>query len=168
VQLRWASVEDARGVATVHVDAWRAAYPGLVPQEVLDGLSVETRTEGWTRWIGASLADDDHHRLLVAEEGGRVLGWASFGAGRDEGAEGLGELAGLYVHPDAWARSVGRALITRATEELAALGFGSAYLWVLRGNERAGRFYERQGWLDDGGRKTVDGLEELRRSRSLA
>lgn len=168
MHVRWASVGDARGVAAVHVDAWRAAYPGLVPQEVLDGLSVDTRADGWTRWIEASLADPSHHRLLVADVDGRVLGWASFGSGRDEGAEGLGELAGLYVHPDAWSRSVGHALIGRVHEELAAMGFASAYLWVLRGNERAGRFYERQGWLDDGGRKTVDGLEELRRSRSVA
>ena len=32
-------------------------------------------------------------------------------------------------------------------------GFRAATLWVLRGNERARRFYERAGWTVDGARK---------------
>ena len=32
-------------------------------------------------------------------------------------------------------------------------GFADAMLWVLADNPRARRFYEREGWHDDGGRK---------------
>lgn len=42
----------------------------------------------------------------------------------------------------------------------AALGSAPAYLWVLDGNERAIRFYERQGFRFDGATKPDDvGLE---------
>jgi GNAT superfamily N-acetyltransferase len=84
----------------------------------------------------------------------------------------LGEIAGLYVHPDHWSKRVGHALIIRAEQELLATGWSEAYLWVLRGNDRAVRFYERHGWRADGEEKFGDaggarGLHELRHFRAL-
>ncbi len=149
LQVRWADLDDVRGVAIVHVDSWRAAYQGLIDQHVLDALRVDQRADGWSRWITASLsgqgtdgASAEPHRLLVAELDGRIVGWAAFGAGRDEGTTHRGELAGLYVHPDYWSQRVGHALIARVEQELIAEGRTEAYLWVLRGNDRAIRFYE--------------------------
>ena len=180
LQVRWATPDDAMGVAIVHVDTWRAAYRGLIDDDVLGALQIKQRAEGWTRWIASSLAgqppvasSEAVHKLLVAEVGGRVVGWASFGAGRDDGMAHLGELAGLYVHPDHWSQHVGHALIARVEEELLAAGFSDAYLWVLRGNDRAIRFYEQHGWRADGAEKVGEagsarGLHELRHSRSLA
>ena len=179
LNLRWATVADAEGVAVVHVDSWRAAYAGLIDQAVLDGQSVEKRTAMWSNWIEKSLAGESTdaygpvaHRLLVAESDGRVIGWASFCGGRDEGATDLGELAGLYAHPSAWSQGVGHALLARAEEELRDEGWDEAYLWVLNGNERAIRFYEAHGWAADGGEKfgeggSVQGLHELRHVRRL-
>lgn len=177
--IRWATADDARGVAVVHVDTWRAAYAGLIDQAILDRQSVEARTELWRTWIESSLdgrSTDAYgpvpHRLLVAEREGRIVGWASFGGGRDDGAEEFGELAGLYAHPSAWSQGVGHALIVRVEDELRAQGWTQAYLWVLGGNERASRFYESHGWAADGGEKfgeggSVQGLHELRHIRTL-
>ncbi|WP_371030805.1 N-acetyltransferase family protein [Pseudoclavibacter sp. JSM 162008] len=177
--LRWATEADARGVAVVHVHSWRAAYAGLIPADVLAGLSVEQRTEGWTRWIAASsreaATDFDTalpHRLLVAENDGRIVGWVAFGPGRDAGEGHRGELGGLYVHPDRWSTGVGASLIRRAETELRAAGNTEAYAWVLSGNQRAINFYERQGWLADGASKVADEggareLVELRHVRRL-
>lgn len=179
LNIRWATVEDANGVAVVHVDSWRSAYAGLIDQAVLDGQSVEKRTAMWRTWIEKSLLGESTdaygpvaHRLLVAEDGDRILGWASFGGGRDEELTHLGELAGLYAHPSSWGRGVGHALMTRVEDELRAEGWTEAYLWVLNGNERASRFYENHGWAADGAEKfgeggSVQGLHELRHTRRL-
>ena len=178
VDVRWARIEDAAGVAIVHVEAWRAAYTGLIDQEILDGLSVDGRAASWAAWITNSLArrptdgDNSTHRLLVAIHGTRVVGWAGFGAGRDEGDGKRGELAGLYVHPEYWGHGVGHSLMTRVEQELRAAGWVEAYLWVLHGNERAIRFYEQHGWAAHGGEKTgsagnAQGLHELRHVRGL-
>jgi len=44
--LRPAEPRDALEVARVHIGTWQAAYRGLVPDEYLDSLKIEERTEG--------------------------------------------------------------------------------------------------------------------------
>lgn len=179
LDVRWAHGDDAHGVARVHVEGWQAAYRGLMDQAVLDSLRVDERAEGWSRWIARSIArtatDGEGlapHRMLVAVSADEVLGWATFGAGRDADDRDRGELAGFYVRPDAWGRGVGSALIASVERELRAEGWQSAYLWVLHGNERAIRFYERRGWRADGAEKVDHAgpareLRELRHVREL-
>jgi len=149
--LRPATVQDADGIAAVHVRSWQAAYRGLMPQEVLDGLSIAERAAGWQRILTET---ERGAQTLVVERDGRIAGWASYGDARDDGAPCTGELWGIYADPDAWSTGVGHLLITAAEDSLRASGHDSAYLWVLEGNERAARFYERHGWTADGGEKT--------------
>ena len=84
---------------------------------------------------------------------------------------GAGLLSALYVDPAHWSRGIGRALIQEARARLGLLGFGEASVWVLVGNERADRFYRRDGWASDGSGRLdeVWGLtvEEVRYGRSL-
>ena len=122
---------------------------------MLDGLSVEDRAAGWRRWLsGDPERNPDGHECIVAvNEKDAVLGWATFGRGRDEGWSGFGEIAGIYAHPDAWSVGVGRALMQHAMAQLGLAGFTTSYLWMLSGNERALAFYERSGWATDGGEK---------------
>jgi len=44
VHVRKAKVEDASAIAFVHVRSWQVAYRGHMPDEFLNGLDVETRT----------------------------------------------------------------------------------------------------------------------------
>ena len=39
--IRVAEVADAAAIAAVHVEAWRETYVGIVPVQVLAGLSVD-------------------------------------------------------------------------------------------------------------------------------
>jgi GNAT superfamily N-acetyltransferase len=132
---------DARAVAEVHVRSWRAAYAGLMPAIVLDGLSVDSRAEMWSRVIG-----QDSVRLLVLTAPD-VVGFASFGPDREE--PGRGELYALYLDPTWWGRGAGRMLHDTATQHLDA-SYPLSMLWVLRGNDRAARFYVATGWRPDG------------------
>jgi ribosomal protein S18 acetylase RimI-like enzyme len=49
---------------------------------------------------------------------------------------------------------VARTLIAQARADLAAAGAAEAHVWVLVGNARAQRFYERDGWTTDGTRRS--------------
>lgn len=148
--IREATIEDAHGIAVVHVRSWQAAYAGLMPQNVLDDLSVDDRAERWARIISEPGSGS---RTLVAERDGEVVGWAGFGDAREADAPGAGELWGIYAHPSAWSSGIGHALLDAVERELADAGHSSAYLWVLDGNDRAAAFYTRHGWIDDGGTK---------------
>lgn len=137
-RVRRAAPEDARAIAKVRVDTWRAAYVGVMPQAVLDGLDVDVDTRRWRRWLSRE------GTVFVAEREGRVVGFVSAGPCRHE--EGAGEIYGIYVHPDAWGTGAGRALMDAAVDSLTAR-WTEAVLWVAEENPRARRFYERYGWI---------------------
>ncbi|MFT4199475.1 GNAT family N-acetyltransferase [Gordonia sp. (in: high G+C Gram-positive bacteria)] len=165
--IRPATVDDAPAIADINVRGWQIGYRGLLPQDHLDGLSVDERTERWRAIIGAG--DPTAHQL-VAELAGCVVGWTAFGGDRTE--SGSGELWALYVDPDRWSHGVGAALICAAERALTAAGFDEAVLWVLDGNERADRFYQAHGWSLDGQTRVDDTrprveLHEHRRSKRL-
>jgi ribosomal protein S18 acetylase RimI-like enzyme len=145
VEIRRATIADAAVIAGIHVRGWQWAYRGLLPDAVLDGLSVEARAAEWRQWL-----QDEAVHTWVVEEGGRVIGFVSCGPAQEESA---GEIFTIYRERDAGVAGVGRALLAHAMNDLASRGFGEAVLWVLEGNGRARRFYEREGWIADGRRK---------------
>ncbi|WP_292683118.1 GNAT family N-acetyltransferase [Microbacterium sp. SCN 69-37] len=139
VRVRPASVDDARGIAAVHVQAWREAYVRQLPATVLAGLRVEPRIERW-----ASIIEDDVTDVFVAEVDGRIVGWATAGDGRDDDRPTSRELEGIYVLAAHHGTGAGQLLLD------AAIGAGDAYLWMMDDNPRAEAFYLRNGFVRDG------------------
>jgi GNAT superfamily N-acetyltransferase len=150
ITVRDATVNDAEGIAHVHVDTWRAAYRGIVPDDYLDALDVDDRAE---RWRGGIAAPDGP--IWVADNGGTVVGWACVGPTRDDDLPGSGELYGIYVDPSWWGKDVGPRLMKETLDWLRPR-FDVAALWTLDANARARRFYERYGWRVDGTTKDDD------------
>ena len=149
--VRVAKADDAEAIARVHVETWRGAYRGAFPDEVLESLEVEPRAERWRRTIERGPA-----RVFVCERDGGVVGFVSVGPPDDAAEAPAGELYAIYVEPPAWDSGAGRELMIRALDELREAGYDEAILWVLEQNPRARRFYERGGWVHDGGRKLFD------------
>jgi GNAT superfamily N-acetyltransferase len=149
LRVRRAVVDDARQIATIHVETWRAAYRHVFPADYLAGLSTDARAQRWTQALSAG-----SYGIFVAELDGRVRGFASAGATEDEDADApQGELYAIYVDPTAWGMGLGRTLLARAEEWLHSAGFVEAGLWVLEDNPRARRLYEASGWIADGANK---------------
>ncbi len=146
VEVRAARAGDALAIAQVHVAAWRAAYAGMLPDHVLAALSVERRAEQWTTRI-----DEGRSQVWVAASP-EVRGFVSAGDSRDADSPGAGEVYGLYVAPEFWGRGLGQRLFSASSEWLAQR-YERGQLWVLVGNDRARRFYCRQGWQPDGAEK---------------
>jgi ribosomal protein S18 acetylase RimI-like enzyme len=142
-----ATLQDASGIASVHVRSWQAAYAGILSAEFLGSLSIERRTSQWQ-----DILQKRESKTLVAYDAAGVSGFISFGHWRDElAAEEDGEIWALYAKPEVWGAGVGRALLDVAVGELGTLGRKTVSLWVLSKNERAVRFYEASGF------KTVHG-----------
>ena len=156
MQIRPATVDDAAGVARVHVAAWQVAYRGQVPDSFLNGLSVEQRTAAWIDII-AQTAWPERGLLVAEDDQGDIVGFAHVSANRDDDAEpGTGEVTAIYIAPDAWRAGIGRALLESASSQLLDAGFTRATLWVLDTNHRARQFYEHLGWRPDGAVKVDD------------
>jgi ribosomal protein S18 acetylase RimI-like enzyme len=139
---RTALVADAAEIAAVHVDSWRETYPGMLPDRYLAALDVREYEDRWLRTI-----QDPYHRstVLVAEEDGRVAGFASCGRERDGDERYDGELYAIYLRRADQGRGHGRALVEAAAAALAIRGMTSMVVWVLRENAPARGFYERLG-----------------------
>ncbi|KQZ83101.1 hypothetical protein ASD56_12255 [Microbacterium sp. Root166] len=175
VTVRDAVREDAGAISRVRVETWRAAYTGLMADEILDRMDVERETKlRHDRWD--ELHADTRGAELIAEIDGVLAGWAAIGPSMDDDLPHNGQVYAIYALPEHWAQGVGHALLAAAEERLRRVGFTRAHLWVLDRNARAATFYERHGWLEDGGTMTderrIDGvghvLFERRRVRDLS
>jgi GNAT superfamily N-acetyltransferase len=149
-QVRPATPDDTYDVARVQVRSWQSAYRGLIAQEYLDSLKPETWARRYTFGrMGVGLPS-----TLVAVNGSTICGLATTGLCRDVDLSNFGELMAIYVDPAYVGTGVGRLLIAAARARLRGVGVRQAALWVLDGNARARRFYERDGWRFDGTRRT--------------
>jgi ribosomal protein S18 acetylase RimI-like enzyme len=166
LDVRPAVPDDAAAIAAVHVRAWQVAYRGLIPDEMLDRLSVEQREETWRE----AMSGEDVPAVYVAVKDGAVVGFCAAAApGRDvyAGAD-VAEIGAIYVDPDAWRTGVGSALMDAALEDLRAGGWRWVTLWVLAENQQAQDFYARYGLKPDGAETTHgSGEREVRLRGSL-
>ena len=193
--IRTGSAADAAAIIAMRSESWPAAYRGLLPEELVSRVAGD-RDEERVRWSFFSGAIT----TLVAEEtpgggpegevpGGRAgpggaagpgwqaVGYAAFGAERDPaGRPGAGpeagpaELYAIYVVPARWSAGVGRQLLAAVLAQAGGRGYRSISLWVLEGNDRARRFYERAGFSPAGERQApqwLGGAAEIRYRRPL-
>jgi GNAT superfamily N-acetyltransferase len=163
--VRDAQPGDERAIAATRVRGWQTAYRGVVGDEHLDAMSVDADA---TRWATLLAEQDRYSRTLVVEDdGGVVVGFCSIGPDRTVDRDAayavtalavpgtVGEVYALYVDPGHWGTGVSDELMRAALTSLRHDGWVRANLWLLAQNPRARRFYERHGWVADGGRQTL-------------
>lgn len=138
------SDEEIRGKAYVHWRSWQDAYSGLVDRNYLDNLTIEKCTDIAYRWPNG---------LLVAKENDTVIGFVGYGPCRDDALPETGEVFAIYVLKEYYGKKAGHALMCAALEKLSE--YKRIAVWVLEGNHRAIRFYEKCGFRFDGTKKQI-------------
>lgn len=148
-----------RDMSLLHALGWRTAYRGYIPDSFLSGEI----TDG--RWIPVFRQNYEEgvYRGLLLYEGDIPLCCATYGPARVDHAAGdtvcsfsspdlagWGELVSLYAHPDHWGLGYGSILIEEILARMQAAGYPGCFLYVLRENNRARRFYEKHGFVWDG------------------
>lgn len=159
VIIREAEAGDAKGIATVHVEMWRHAYRGQIPDSVLDNLSIESKTDSWREQI-----ENPHPGTYayVACIGENVVGWVTGGVSRDKDLpDDVGELYGIYVLPGQTGKGIGYKLMSKLLGQLRRDKYSRVTLWVLNTNTPTQQWYARKGWVKEGETKveTRDGFE---------
>jgi len=143
VTLRDATIEDAPGIAAVHVEGWQTTYRGLLPDSYLDSLTVPARAEFWTRPL--TTRPTGWH-MLVAEKDDAIVGFACGSAEWGEPRPGCdGHVNAIYVLSELRGRGIGTQLLAALFRKLAEDGRSSISLWVLEGNAASEAFYKARG-----------------------
>ncbi|MHA7284478.1 GNAT family N-acetyltransferase [Arthrobacter sp. TMS2-4] len=169
IEIRPTADQDIQALAQVHVQAWRWAYRGLLPDVILDGLDVDRRAASWNQMVHEEMLP----RPWVAVAGSDIVGFAHADTSRDDDASTrTGEVTALYLNQDHVGTGVGRRLWNAALNQLRNSGHTELTVWVLETNGRGRRFYERTGMTNDGTTKEQEMREsvltELRYRSSLA
>lgn len=153
IEIRKAVPDDALAIAKVHVDSWRSAYCGLLPDERLAKLDY---TRGAERFRNTIIEKSE--LIYVAEDITGIIGFLALGPCRDPELNGtaIGEIFALYLDFQYWRKGIGRSLYNQADCLLRSAGCSQAVLWVFEGNERARMFYEAMGFVTDGATRIID------------
>ncbi|HEY9263155.1 MAG TPA: GNAT family N-acetyltransferase [Mycobacterium sp.] len=147
VIVREALDSDAGGVARTHVDSWRETYSGVLDERFFSMDAFRRRLEFWTCYLST---EPRPGRMAVAVRDGDVIGFANAGDAVGPDAEhGVGparplHLFSIYLLLSAHGTGAGQALLDSVVSD------EPAQLWVLRGNDRAISFYQRNGFAFDG------------------
>ena len=130
--LRPATPDDAPAVAEIWYHGFRDGHLGNVPDEF-----VAVRTEESFGPRAAKRVDD----TVLAIEDGAVAGFIMVVED---------EVEQVYVSARHRGSGVAAILLAEAERLVKAKGHERAWLAVAPGNTRARRFYERNGWTDEG------------------
>lgn len=132
VPLRPARPSDAAVVAEIWYDGWLDGHLGHSPEEL---VAVRTRDSFDARAV------DRVGDTVVATDGDTIAGFVMVVGD---------EVEQVYVAASHRGTGVAAVLLAEAERLVAANGHDQAWLAVAPGNARARRFYERQGWADEG------------------
>ena len=126
--VRAADAAEIEQLARVWYDGWQDAHAGIVP----DALARLRTLESFRDRLAAALV----HIRVVGPPGNPV----GFTIVKDD------ELYQLFVSADYRGAGVAAALLADAEGRLRENGVATAWLACAIGNNRAARFYEKNGW----------------------
>lgn len=141
--IRPARPADGAALKKVHVETWRDAYPGILP----DAYLVQRVGTGFRLGRDQFAADGrngDHEHTLVTEIDEAVVGFASYGPARHVRDRRIGELYALYILPEFQGHGMGRSMVCVMLDRLFSAGKHAVDVEVLTANP-ARFFYQATG-----------------------
>lgn len=133
------SEEEVNGKGYVHYKTWHETYTDLIDAEYMKKITLEKCVEMAHKWLD---------NLIVAKDGDKVVGFVGYGTYRDNTLPEHGEIFAIYVLKEYQGKKVGYELMNAALNKLS--DYKKIAVWVLKGNDRAIRFYEQYGFRFDG------------------
>ncbi|ATP42408.1 GNAT family N-acetyltransferase [Solibacillus sp. R5-41] len=140
MNIRKATLQDAQGIAKVHVDSWRTTYKGILPQFFLDNLSYDNREVLWKKNIAV-----EKNVVLVAENvQGEIIGFADGSTRETNLVANASDLTTIYLLEQYQGQGIGKKLLKEMMESFKERQFQTIYVDVLADNKTR-YFYENYG-----------------------
>lgn len=156
--IRLATEADLPQVAAVHVASWQNAFRGVVPDAVLDRMTVEGSLQRWVKHFAAC----PPNMAVATGDDGQIAGFCYAGPIADNGHNTpyRFRVFALHTRPELRGQGIGAALLHNAFHRAVHHeGLDAAILWTLEALHRSRRFYEREGGtLVKTAMWTVDGV----------
>ena len=154
VSVRVAWADDAPAIAALQARAWSTSYAGLVP--AAGGLRAEDFAEMWRTAL--TRPPDARHRVLVALERNRVVGFAITAPASDPDTDPVSdaELMEFTVDGDERGKGHGSRLLQAAIDTMAADRFTRAVSWLVADDDALRSFLTDAGWAPDTAHRTLD------------
>ena len=130
--------DELQLVSTQIAKSYRHTYRDSMDPAYLDSLT----DDHWVPILEKSIQRGDG--LLIAEQSGKIVGSAVYGA--MEGEPGRADLRAIYLQPGFLGKGLGHLLFTASENAMRRRGFAGCALDVLTANKRAVDFYIRHGY----------------------
>lgn len=145
------TVDELYEAMQVNNFAWKEAYQGLLPDEVIESIPTEPPEEDVKERF--EMLDDDESVYLVAVgDDGSIRGYIYVRWGDETKKfvnDNEADLKEIYVHPDWWGQGIGTTLLNEAVDALPS-AIEAVRLEMLSGNENAHEFYLAHDFERDG------------------
>lgn len=141
MEVRPATLGDVKDISKIHALSWKSAYKGMVPQQYLDELKNDFWVSAFQSWIMNGVLTV---QLMVDNK--LPVGCIAYGKSRDNKLPDWGEIVSIYLLPEYFGRGYGKKLFDVALTDMKKSGYRNIYLWVLKENLRARKFYEKYGF----------------------
>lgn len=150
-KIRYADICDAKVLGKIHSRSWKVAYKGIVPNEILENITIEKRQKYFEKALTKGWEED-----AIVFIDNEAVGFICIGKCRDtDKTDTCGEIWGIYLLPEHWNMGIGSELINWGLNELGKRNYSEVTLWVLEENINARKFYEKNGFKHDGTVKEI-------------
>ena len=145
ILIREAEKTDVKAMAEVVSSSWKAAYSELISE---DDMKLFANVERREKIFKAGFEKGKLFYIMLC--GGEVKGVCLAERYEKEGFSDTAEIDQFYLAPSVIGKGLGSRLMEYILKKLSDKGFKQVVLFVMEGNERAVRFYERNGFKPDG------------------
>ncbi len=155
-----ATDEHFRAMSLIHALGWRDTYIDAVPA---DYMAREITDDRWVEVFRQNYLTQNGVHGLLLYRGDTPVSCINYCRARvsnynvgdictfdNTAYADWGEIASFYTHPAERGKGYGSILFEEALKRLKADGFQNAFVFVLRENEKARRFYAAHGFAWDG------------------
>lgn len=139
MNIRQAHEDDAEGIGRVHVDSWRSTYKNIIPNDILDNLKYEDKTNQWLLNI-----KDPNNFIKVAEIDQTIVGYAAAQPRIDHSTNRSGTLTSIYTLKKHQGNGLGKQLLREMFIYFKHQEIQSVYVEVLNENPTI-HFYQKYG-----------------------
>lgn len=138
LEIRLLVEKEIDEMTELYVKSWRATYKGIIPDKILNTITVEKFNKIWKEYI-----TKENNGIFGAFENDVFLGFGAFTP--DEEMEDTLYLDSLHIKDGYKGKGVGTKIINHLKEYAKEKGYKGVSVSIMSGNDRARNLYTKLG-----------------------